>query len=125
MYKKLLLFFTLFLPFSAHAVEFNGASLSPLWVLPFAGIILSVAIFPLFAHQFWVQHFGKITLFWAGLFFFPLVYSYGVYAGLEVLAHVLFSEYIPFILLLVALYTISGGIHIWRFYAAYSPNFAS
>lgn len=89
-----------------------GADLSPLWVIPFAGMLLSIALVPLFAHKFWEHHFGKVSLFWALAFLIPCaaVYGPGV-AGFEAW-HSLILEYIPFIILLFTLYTVAGGVRL-------------
>ena len=82
----------------------------PLWsIIPFVGILLSIAIFPLVAEHFWHHHFGKISAFWGLLFAVPFLFAYQGEALHEIL-HVYLLEYIPFIILLWALYTISGGI---------------
>ncbi|MFC1669491.1 sodium:proton antiporter [Spirochaetota bacterium] len=84
----------------------------PLWtILPFAGILLSIAIFPLIAPSFWHHHFPKISAFWALLFAVPFLLVYKGVAIHEIL-HIYILDYIPFIILLWALFTISGGIHI-------------
>ncbi len=84
----------------------------PLWsIIPFVGILLSIAIFPLVAEHFWHHHFGKISAFWALLLAIPFIYAYQGEAVHEIL-HVYLLEYIPFIILLWALFTISGGILI-------------
>ena len=91
----------------------DGAQLSLLWGIPFALILLSIATGPLlFAHT-WHHHFGKITAFWTLLFLLPFMAVYGVGVGMGTIAHALVEEYIPFILLLLALYTVSGGILVW------------
>ena len=41
----------------------NGKGLPLQWVVPFVGILLSIAIFPLVAEHFWHHNFGKISLF--------------------------------------------------------------
>lgn len=88
-----------------------GESL-PLWsIIPFIGILLSIAIFPLVAESFWHHHFGKISAFWGLLMAVPFLFSYGGDAVYEIL-HVYLLEYIPFIILLWALYTVAGGILI-------------
>ena len=88
-----------------------GATL-PLWsIIPFVGILLSIAIFPLVAEGFWHHHFGKVSAFWALLFAVPFLFAYGGGAVHEIL-HTYLLEYIPFIILLWSLYTISGGILI-------------
>lgn len=80
------------------------------WGLPFAGMLLSIALFPLLAPSFWHRHFGKISLGWALLFLFPFAWQFGAQETIHQLAHALLLEYIPFIIVLFALYTLSGGI---------------
>ncbi len=88
-----------------------GAEL-PIWsVIPFVGILLSIAVFPLVAEKFWHHHFGKISAFWALLFAVPFLVVYGG-EGMHEILHTYLLEYIPFIILLWALYTVSGGILI-------------
>ena len=100
------------LPEVAFAAEINGAELSPIWGIPFAGLLLSIALMPLLVPQFWHHHFGKVTLVWALLFLLPFAAIYGAgHAGANFI-HALFGEYIPFIILLTALFTVSGGIFI-------------
>jgi len=95
----------------AFAAEpFNGSELSLFWVIPFAGILLSIAILPLAAPRFWHHHFGKVSLFWALAFIVPFAILHGSdTAGAEVV-HTALLEYIPFIILLFALFTVAGGI---------------
>lgn len=94
---------------AAEAHEDLGAEL-PLWsVIPFVGILLSIAVFPLVAPHFWHHHYGKISAFWGLLFGAPFIFAYQGAAIHEIL-HVYLLEFIPFIILLWALFTISGGI---------------
>jgi Na+/H+ antiporter NhaD/arsenite permease-like protein len=99
-------------PWPALAADLDGAALAAWWGLPFAGMLLSIALFPLLAPRVWHHHFGKITAGWALAFGVPfaLVFGFGV-AG-SALVHALLAEYVPFIILLVALYTAAGGIYI-------------
>ncbi len=84
----------------------------PLWmVIPFIGILLSIAILPLVAPHFWHHNFGKVSLFWALACLIPFLIMFKGVALHEVL-HTLIAEYIPFIILLASLYTIAGGIYI-------------
>jgi Na+/H+ antiporter NhaD/arsenite permease-like protein len=88
-----------------------GESL-PLWsVIPFAGVLLSIAVLPLVAPHFWHHHFPKISAGWAILFAVPFLYAYRGEAWHEIL-HIYLIDYVPFIILLWALYTISGGIYV-------------
>ena len=98
------------LPGVAFGAEFDGSKLSPLWGLPFAGILLSIALMPLFAPFFWHHHFGKVTALWSLAFLLPFAYYFGVEAAGVSFLHAAIAEYIPFILLLTALFTVAGGI---------------
>ncbi len=84
----------------------------PLWsVIPFAGILLSIALFPLLAGHFWHEHFPKISAMWALIFAIPFLIVYKSVALHEIL-HIYIADYIPFIILLWALFTVSGGIYV-------------
>ncbi len=90
----------------------NGAILSGWWALPFAGMLLSIALGPLIVPSFWHHHFGKIAIGWSIVFIIPcwLTFGWGV-ASYTVLETVLL-EYLPFVMLLLALFTIAGGIRL-------------
>ena len=47
------------------AEALDGASFGLAWALPFVGILLSIALFPLLASHLWEHHQGKIAAFWA------------------------------------------------------------
>ena len=82
----------------------------PLWaILPFVGILLSIAIFPLAAPHFWHHHYPKVAAFWAVVFAAPFIYFFHNQAVYEIL-HIYFVDYFPFIIMLWSLFTISGGI---------------
>ena len=93
-----------------HGKHVNLGESLPLWTcIPFVGILLSIALFPLFAPKFWHHHFPKVSAFWAASLAIPFLVAYGGSAVHEIL-HIYILDYIPFIILLWALYTISGGI---------------
>ncbi len=100
-------------PRAAAASEAGGVDLGavlPLWsVIPFAGILLSIALFPLLAPSFWHHHFGKVSALWSLLMAVPFVLAYHGAATNEIL-HIFIIDYVPFIILLWALFTVSGGI---------------
>jgi len=98
------------LPCAAHAAELNGATLTGWWVVPFAGLLLSIALLPLLAPHFWHAHFGKVAAAWAGLLLAPLALAQGTTMAWATLVHAMLAEYIPFIVLLASLYTVAGGI---------------
>jgi Na+/H+ antiporter NhaD/arsenite permease-like protein len=97
---------------SAEAAALDGAKLSILWALPFVGMLLSVAVFPLANAHFWEHHQGKIAGFWAALMAIPLALTAGVGTALDTIGHTILLEYIPFIMLIFALFTVAGGIWI-------------
>ena len=85
--------------------------LSILWVLPFVGILLSIAIFPLVNSHFWEKNLWWISL---GIFCLPMAIIFSFFMG-EHLRELTFEkglEYLSFIILLLSLFTISGGILI-------------
>ena len=100
------------LPAVAKAAEFDGAQLSVVWAIPFAGILLSIALMPLMVPSFWHHHFGKVSAAWTLAFFLPFAYFFGVSVAGASLVHAMLAEYLPFIILLTALYTVAGGIYI-------------
>ncbi|WP_027152154.1 sodium:proton antiporter [Mesorhizobium sp. WSM2561] len=95
---------------AAEAHELPGETMSLWWALPFAGLLLSIATGPLLFHHVWEHHYGKITLFWAALAVVPLALAFGMASAAEAVLHALLTEYMSFIILLFALFTISGGI---------------
>jgi Na+/H+ antiporter NhaD/arsenite permease-like protein len=99
-------------PGLVSAASIDGSSLGPWWGLPFAGILLSIALLPLLAPQLWHHHYGKISAAWALAFLLPFAALFGASAAASNLVHALLAEYIPFIILLTALFTVSGGIYI-------------
>lgn len=110
---KVALFSLLISPTWVQAASLNGAELSLLWGIPFALILLSIATGPLFFSHIWHHHFGKITAAWTALFLIPFTIVFGASESIHLIAHAMVGEYISFILLLLALYTISGGILVW------------
>ncbi|MEO8022508.1 sodium:proton antiporter [Polaromonas sp.] len=101
-----------FLPGWAMAADFDGSRLSPLWGIPFAGLLLSIAVMPLLLPSFWHHHFGKVSAAWTLAFFLPFAVVFGPAVAGTSLVHALAAEYIPFIILLTALFTVAGGIFI-------------
>lgn len=84
----------------------------PLWSgLPFVGILLSIAIIPMVAPVFWHHHFPKVSIAWSLILAVPFVIAYRGEAVYQ-LSHIVFADYIPFLILIGGLFIISGGIYI-------------
>ena len=93
-----------------HGHGVDGAKL-PIWsIIPFVGILLSIAIFPLvFDSHFLVHHGGKMSLAWGLIFALPYLIAFRGNAFYDIL-HIYLLDYIPFIILLWGLFTVAGGI---------------
>ncbi len=88
----------------------NLGEILPLWsCIPFAFMLLSIALWPLLMPDFWHHHFGKISGFWAATLAIPFLIAFKGSALYEIL-HIVLVDYVPFIILLWSLYTVSGGI---------------
>ena len=97
---------------AAHAAPGLGTSLPLVSVAPFAGLLLAIALLPLFAGHFWESNARKAVV--AAAFALPvaawLLLAHGAQGG-----HALVEkgeEFAAFIVLLGSLYVISGGIHV-------------
>ncbi|KQU84401.1 sodium:proton antiporter [Variovorax sp. Root318D1] len=99
-------------PALAMAADLDGSKLSAIWGVPFAGLLLSIALMPLLAPSVWHHHYGKISAAWALAFLLPFAAIHGAPLAGSQLVHAMVEEYIPFIILLTALFTVAGGIHI-------------
>ena len=95
-----------------HDVQEELGKLLPYWtVAPFVVILLAIALLPLFTSHWWESNLNKGVI--STLCSLPVL-AYLLWMGplgMEVLAEIL-QDYYGFIILLVALFTISGGIHL-------------
>jgi len=96
----------------ARAAEIDGRALAAWWGLPFAGMLLSIALMPLLLPTFWHHHFGKVAAGWSLAVLGPFAVVFGAGAAAQALVHTVLAEYLPFIVLLTALFTVSGGIYV-------------
>ena len=85
----------------------------PIWsIIPFVGMLLSIAFFPLAKPEWWEKHQLHTAAFWSLVFLVPFTIFYGFGVSLEKLGEVVLLDYVPFIVLLLGLFTVAGGIHI-------------
>lgn len=95
-----------------------------LWALPFAALLLAIAALPLLPHasHWWERHSSKLLV---GLALGAIVLAHYAFRGfgfhhedpglrtvIAVLDHAILRDYVPFIVLLFSLYTISGGLQL-------------
>ncbi|MCP4130242.1 MAG: sodium:proton antiporter [bacterium] len=97
---------------TSHAPHVDGTTMNLFWVIPFAGILLSLAVFPLLAPHFWHQHYGKISLFWGASFFIAFTMGYDLSTAIFYVLEACFKDYFPFIAVIFALFTVAGGIRL-------------
>ena len=97
-------------PSAAQAATLDGASLSWPWVLPFAGILLTIALGPLTFARVWHRHYGKFAFVWATLTLAPMAALFGMDTAGAALSHAIVGDYVGFAALLFALYVVAGGI---------------
>jgi len=108
----------------------EGYKIPPLWaVIPFAALLLCIAILPLIkkTEHWWEMNRNRLFIS-LSLSVFVIIYYWLIHPGVidhdtkqllcgvlavnRVLSHAVLAEYIPFIVLLFSLYVISGGIQL-------------
>jgi Na+/H+ antiporter NhaD/arsenite permease-like protein len=83
----------------------------PLWMcLPFLAMLLSIALFPLFWPHFWEKNRNKLII--ALILSIPVLVFFFARGGGGKVYETLVFDYLPFIILLGALFSITGGIHL-------------
>ena len=87
-------------------------TISALWVIPFACMLLSIAVCPLVVPHFWHHHFGKTAVFWGLAFLVPCAVIFGPGVAIYEAWHAIILDYVPFIILLFSLFTVAGGIRL-------------
>lgn len=92
--------------FLASAVM--GRDVSPWLILPFAILLLSIALCPLLVPHWWHRHYPKVSV---SLGTFVFLYYYYELKRPDALGHVA-HEYLQFISLIGSLFVVAGGIHI-------------
>jgi Na+/H+ antiporter NhaD/arsenite permease-like protein len=95
----------------ASATErLDGAALQ-LWLgIPFVGLLLSIALGPVFVKKFWHIHYDKAAAFWALTALVLLVATQGFAPTVSAFVANMVDNYLPFILMLFALYVAAGGV---------------
>ena len=91
-------------------MESASNSIPLIALLPFILMLLSIAVFPLFWNHFWEKNKNKLII--AIILSVPVI-IYLLSSGLtEKLYEIIVFDYVPFIILLGSLFTITGGIYL-------------
>ena len=103
--KKVLVFLAalmaLCVPVMAAGEGAHAAASVPLWLcIPFAGILLSIAVFPLVRAEWWEEHQPLVVAFWIVLFMVPFAALFGPFMAIESALECIVNDYLTFIVLL-------------------------
>lgn len=94
----------------AHAIV--SATL-PAWsIIPFVGMLLSIAICPLVKPHWWEKNMLAVAIGWSLVFLVPFAAAYGMGEALFRLLESVLIDYVPFIVLLFGLFVVAGGIAV-------------
>ena len=88
----------------------NESTIPLIALLPFVLMLLSIAVFPLFWNHFWEHNKNKLII--AIILSIPIIIYLLVTGFSERLVDTMIFDYLPFIILLGALFTITGGIFL-------------
>ena len=102
------------LPVSASEALHHAVSQTlPIWsVVPFVGMLLSIAIAPLINPHWWEKHMLHAALLWSALFLIPFGIAYGFNVVSFYFLESVLLDYVPFLVLLFSLFVAAGGIVI-------------
>ena len=93
----------------------NGGTGSgvPVWLcIPFAGLLLCVAVMPLVKGEWWESHQPVVVAFWIVLMIIPFAVVYGAGKTAETVLECVINDYLTFIILLFGLFCVSGNITV-------------
>lgn len=98
----------------AMALGSEGAQAAggvPAWLcIPFAGLLLCIAVFPLIRPVWWEEHQAWAVAFWSLLFLIPFGFLNGTGTAVETALECLVNDYLTFIVLLFGLFCVAGNI---------------
>lgn len=78
--------------------------------IPFAGLLLCIAVLPLIKGEWWEAHQPLVVAFWSVLFIVPFAVLFGGGHMLETVLECIVGDYLTFIVLLFGLFCVSGNI---------------
>ena len=83
-----------------------------LFVLPFVGLLGSIALLPVFAPELWERRHERIALLWALASIVPGIAAFSLGFVADSVLHTLLFEYLPFIVMAFVLYVIAGEVRV-------------
>ena len=88
----------------------SSASPGLTWGIPFLGMILSLGLFPVVAPRLWHRRMPIVAAIWIMALLLPQSVALGPAAALESAWDAVLLDYLPFVTLLGAMFTVGGGI---------------
>ena len=103
-------FFFMAFPMTALAADGAAESISLAYCIPFAGLLLCVAVLPLIKAEWWESHQPHAVVFWSLLFVIPFAIFFGAGEAAEKVLECIVDDYLTFIVLLFGLFCVAGNI---------------
>ncbi len=89
----------------------SKAAAVPIWLcIPFAGLLLCIAIMPLIKADWWDEHQPLVVVLWIIALVIPFAIVYGTGEAVETVLECIVDDYLTFIILLFGLFCVSGNI---------------
>ena len=87
----------------------EAAAQVPVWLcIPFAGLLLCIAVMPLVKGEWWEAHQPLVVGFWIAAMVIPFIVVYGAGKTVETVLECTVNDYLTFIILLFGLFCVSG-----------------
>ena len=91
----------------------EGLTSVPIWLcIPFAGLLLSIAVMPLIKPNWWEKNQPLAVIAWSLLFIIPFTVTYGAFESAQTVLECVVNDYLTFIILLFGLFCVAGNITV-------------
>lgn len=91
----------------------EGITSVPIWLcIPFAGLLLSIAVMPLIKPNWWEKNQPLVVIAWSLLFIIPFTVTYGAFESAQTVLECVVNDYLTFIILLFGLFCVAGNITV-------------
>ena len=100
-------------PLTILAAESGESSTAtvPIWLcIPFAGLLLCIAVLPLVKPEWWEKNQPLAVAVWSLLFIIPFAVTYSAGDAVETVLECILNDYLTFIVLLFGLFCVAGNI---------------
>ena len=95
---------------SDSSTQAATAGISGWFCIPFAGLLLCIAVMPLVKPEWWEKNQALAVIVWSLLFIIPFAIKYGAGDATETILECIVNDYLTFIVLLFGLFCVSGNL---------------